>query len=803
MIIFVVLLYVPTERIVSMIKIALRYTPFYILLGLLISFVAPVYAASFVVNTTADSNDGSCGTPCSLRDAITAANIAGGTNTITFSVSGTITLGSNLPQITKDLTITGPGASQLTINGHNHQPFNIHSGVTASLSGMTIENGRATAGGAILNAGTLTVSDSTITSNTATLLGGGGIANTGSVTITDSTITSNSATLVGGGGISNTSSVTLTDTTVSGNSAPSGGGIYSLSGTVTITGGSFSTNSSTGVAGSGGGINSSSGTVTVTGVTFSTNTTKVNGGGIYNLSGSLTVTGSTFSDNTATGLAGNGGGIASGVSATLTVSTSTFTDNSATLDGGGIRTDGLATVSDSTFDGNEATDGLGSGGGIYNLGYSLTVTGSTFSNNSAGLSGGGISNADDLTVINSTFAANSSAYGGGIANATLLGSSDATIVNSTLSGNSASSSGGGLYTNNKGLTTVNNSIIANSTSGSDCSNDGSITVQYSLVKDGSCGTTNGVDGNIVGLDPLLGALGDNGGLTETMALLSGSPAIDAGSNALAVDASSNPLTTDQTGNARISNSIVDMGAFEFQLVPVTEEPIAAASISGAPISDLCANVTALANGAITVSGGVQNVLLNGVYGNTYCRLIAADGSYITSPAEIGVSSVISLGVVDAVDVFGQLPGGDTVVPFVAPVTVCLRGSGDVLFLSAADASRTPQHLAATASGGFTCVSVPNSGTVVLVGSSSNIPETQPSTPAPATTTLTDCQVTTTNAPINLRAEPDASASVIAQLPYNLMLTATAYQSGWYQVIYLDGQGWVSAQFLSTTGNCGS
>ena len=192
-----------------------------------------------------------------------------------------------------------------------------------------------------------------------------------------------------------------------------------------------------------------------------------------------------------------------------------------------------------------------------------------------------------------------------------------------------------------------------------------------------------------------------------------------------------------------------------------------------------------------------------VVGNTYCHLIALDGRYVTSPAEIGVQSVLDLGVVDAVDVFGELPGGTSVVLFVSPVTVCLRGSGDVLFLSASDVSRTPQHLAATANGGFVCVSVPNSGTVVLVGSASNIPM-QPAdcrTDASATT-LANCRVTTTHSPLNLRAEPNTSATVIAELPYDLTLTATAHVPGWYQVIYLDGQGWISAEYVSTAGDCG-
>ncbi len=91
-------------------------------------------------------------------------------------------------------------------------------------------------------------------------------------------------------------------------------------------------------------------------------------------------------------------------------------------------------------------------------------------------------------------------------------------------------------------------------------------------------------------------------------------------------------------------------------------------------------------------------------------------------------------------------------PFVSPVTVCLRGSGDVLFLSAAGVGRQPQHLASTVSGGYTCVSVPNSGTVVLVGQASTLPVAQVAdTSSAMSTTLANCRVTTLNAPLNLRS----------------------------------------------------
>ena len=87
---------------------------------------------------------------------------------------------------------------------------------------------------------------------------------------------------------------------------------------------------------------------------------------------------------------------------------------------------------------------------------------------------------------------------------------------------------------------------------------------YNLIgTGGSGGLVNGTNGNQVGVaNPGLGPLAYYGGPTQTIALLPGSPAIGAGSNALAVDANGNRLTTDQRGFPRIVNGIVDIGAFE-------------------------------------------------------------------------------------------------------------------------------------------------------------------------------------------------------------------------------------------------
>ena len=316
-----------------------------------------------------------------------------------------------------------------------------------------------------------------------------------------------------------------------------GGGIYN-SGTLTVTNSAFSGNN----ADWGGGIANYS-ALTVTNSTFSGNTASW-AGGIYN-EDTLTVTNSTFSDNSAS--YGDGGGIMNN-GGTLTVTNSNFSGNFASSGfGGGVYNGGTLTITNSTFSGNSAP---WYGGGVYN-GGTLTITNSTFSANSANSSGGGIHSYGTLTVTNSTFSGNSAlGYGGGIAH---WGVSTLTVANSTFSGNSANY-GGGIY--NYSTLNYANTILANSTSGGDCYNDGTIgTNTNNLVEDGSCSAS-------LSGDPNMGALADNGGPTQTMALLGGSPAINAGDDATCAAAPVN--TMDQRGVARLQGAHCDIGAYEYE-----------------------------------------------------------------------------------------------------------------------------------------------------------------------------------------------------------------------------------------------
>jgi hypothetical protein len=312
----------------------------------------------------------------------------------------------------------------------------------------------------------------------------------------------------------------------------------------------------------------------------------VDGGGVLN-SGTLTINNSTLSGNQTYNdtmqVESHGGGIYNGGS--LLINSSTLTGN-ATYNpfgngrGGGIYNGGSLKINSSTLSGNVAAaySFTGFGGGISN-GGTLTINNSTLSGNSARTEfgyaqGGGISNGGMLTINNSTLSGNSSstnklrknpnAYGGGIDNSGTL-----KIGNSTLSGNSSYTGvgeghGGGIYNLSGYTAALQNSIVTNSPSGGNC--DGSMTSNgYNLSSDYTCNFNN--TGDLNNTSPLLGRLKDNGGPTQTIRLLKGSPAIDAGNPNGCNDERGKLLKTDQRGWARpgkYDTGSCDIGAFERQ-----------------------------------------------------------------------------------------------------------------------------------------------------------------------------------------------------------------------------------------------
>ena len=245
---------------------------------------------NLVVDNIGDEVDGDFSADqLTLREAVQLANMQADANTITFAsalTDSTITLGGTDLDISEDVTITGLGANQLTINANSaSRIFDVATGTTASISDLRFTNGNATGtgangdGGAIRNMGTLTVTDSFFAfnsaqrnggaiastnilnvSNTTLLLGiagndGGAIDAIGTTTVTNSTMTLNTA-VSRGGGIYNDGTLTVTNSTLTGNLAGEhGGGLRNGRGMVTVVNSTIALNradndgNSTGVGG--------------------------------------------------------------------------------------------------------------------------------------------------------------------------------------------------------------------------------------------------------------------------------------------------------------------------------------------------------------------------------------------------------------------------------------------------------------------------------------------------------------------------------------------------------------------------
>ena len=262
-----------------------------------------------------------------------------------------------------------------------------------------------------------------------------------------------------------------------------------------------------------------------------------------------------------------GGGVSN--NGMLTITNSTFSKNTASRRGGGIYSVGQLRVTNTTFSGNSAS--LGGAISSPNNQGTGEVTGSTFSGNRAEgdvvSQGGAIENQGALSVVNSTFSRNSAGGGGGIANggtATIIGGNTFTaelfLTNDTFSGNSASlnNGGGGIISFNLGSVKSTNTIIARSPASDNCSgsvNDGG----YNISSDASCAFSEPTSKNSTN-PKLAKRLANNGGPTKTIALLKGSPALDA----IPQDQSGcgTIVTTDQRGVKRPQGSRCDIGAFE-------------------------------------------------------------------------------------------------------------------------------------------------------------------------------------------------------------------------------------------------
>jgi hypothetical protein len=633
--------------------------------------------------------DGTLGRPLTSAEQAQINGSLGSGDTINFSLPAgpqTITLSGGTLAVTNNVAITGPGASALTIDGnHATGVFAIGSSLSqnlslvVSISGLTIADGTRAFGGGLFNAATLTVSQATFTSNTATNNGGGGIYNTGALTLNNCTFTgnttqsgSNGATAGGGllndaAGSTQISQCTFMNNAAAGTGEAAGqGGALSNNGTMRVSDSTVSNNTA---AFGGGGIFNSTGSLALTNCTLAGNTvlpnsvTQVQGGGLLNeVAATVTITGCTFSGNSVQGsgqFAGQGGGIFNS-GGTMVVTGSNFTGNLAPSDAGGIYTritnvNNPVTITNSTF----ANNSCGADGGALRAHTDsiVLISGCTFVGNYASSEGGAIdaSSAGRFTIINSTLTGNSAGTVAGAVNCGLVGS--ASFTNVTITGNRVGSFyGGGINIRSSGVTIKNSIIAGNFQGGGTTPNDitgynfidtnhrADPSSAYNLIgSGGSGGLVNGVNGNQVGVSKLgLGPLASNGGPTLTMQPLPGSPAVGRGSSAFVAAGE-----TDQRGLPRIVHGTVDIGAFEGQLTDPGFElpalhagafqynPGAGAGLQTVPQSPwgfqgsagLAANGSAFTSGNPTAPEGTQVAFLQAL-GSVSQSIPFAAGTYI-------------------------------------------------------------------------------------------------------------------------------------------------------------------------------
>jgi hypothetical protein len=310
--------------------------------------------------------------------------------------------------------------------------------------------------------------------------------------------------------------------------------------------------------------------------TIANNIANDDGGGIFlNDGGSLTVTDSSITGNTAT--TDEGGGIYMDDNNTFVFTDSVLNNNEAGDDGGGafFDTNNNATIARSTISGNNATGDDG-GGFYFDSNATISIVDSTISNNTANDDGAGLETdiATNLMISNSTFSGNTGGgVGGGIS--IEVAGSVANISNTTIAFNTATTNGGGIFVDGGATLNIDNTIVAMNESGgaTDIDNNGIINSGgFNLIGDNTgtagafpAGVPNG-NNDLVGtaadpIDPMLAALADNGGATETHALLLCSPAINGGDPGFVA-----PPANDQRGAGfdRVEAGRLDIGAFELQ-----------------------------------------------------------------------------------------------------------------------------------------------------------------------------------------------------------------------------------------------
>lgn len=536
---------------------------------------------TYMVTTTTATNDGFCSAlNCSLLEAINEANANPAANAIELQAGEVYTLTQAayiaphfgyyapsrraFPPLTGTLTIHGNGAtirrhpslnctilrdsSDTVVEPGEFGFFIVSSGASltldhAALANACLDGDSQGDGGAILNQGTLTLDKVTFTNNKAFWTGGALYMAEDSLLTSDLGVFTNNEAYEGGAvGTCLGSDIQINNSTFTNNQAFDGGGIYNR-GDFVGSGLTFTGNKANrGAGGGGGAIANMNGTVAIDGCTIQGGDANL-GGGIYNYTSAMTVTNCELTGNFATA----GGAIHS--NADLTLSHSFITENAAEGSGGGLYLLSAATIDHVAVTENNADNG----GGIWTYDH-ITINNSTISGNSATGDGGGIYVYTDRIDLNHV-----------------------TITNNTADSDSSEpipykETGGGIFS--RGTVTyvhMKNSILSGnidlSSGGPDCYCD-FISENYNLI-----GSLNGFSllenlgtNDLIGRDPRIGPLQDNGGPTFSHTPLLFSPVVDvipAGVNGCGTD-----FTVDQRGYVRPADAYgngstaCDIGAVE-------------------------------------------------------------------------------------------------------------------------------------------------------------------------------------------------------------------------------------------------
>lgn len=475
----------------------------------------PVCVDEYIVNKTADTNDGACtATDCSLREAVSNANACPGWQTITIPAGGyALTLAGAEEDaaatgdldITEDVTIVGEGVPSIDGGGID-RVFEVLSPAVVRMETLIISGGEEQLGAGIHNHSTLTLDGLSIQRNHAVVpaggaggSAGGGIFNGGTLTLIGTQIFENSADY--GGGIHNfaTAHLEATDLFLGANEAQDGAGLW----------------------------NNMAAEAVLNDVELRMNEASDRGAGIYN-DGHLEINLGKFAENAN---AARGGGLYNLDGAEAFLYDAWFTNNSADR-GGAVYNLGLLHLYRSSLTNNSALAGFGAGA-FNEMPGALLLRNVTISGNMADPAtrgGAGVFN-----------------YGG-----------EVRVEFVTLAHNSPD----GILNDAGGMVDMRSTILTAHALGN-CLDVGS--AGYNLSSDDSCTSLEPSD--LSGVDPMLAWLDMNGGTNLSHALQPGSPAIDSGTPDMCT-------SEDQRGMARPQGAGCDRGAIEMEAAPPTPTPVA-------------------------------------------------------------------------------------------------------------------------------------------------------------------------------------------------------------------------------------